>query len=117
MNQKEDSGPKKTFGPFTVLKSLGVGKYSEVFKVQKGNSVFALKKIKPHYKYDHDVKSALIAEANILGLIKDNRHFPIFYETGELEDSHYILMEYINGFDIKELLSQSIARQQKLSWQ
>jgi|GEM_PF-331300 len=117
MNQKEDSGPKKTFGPFTVLKRLGVGKYSEVFKVQKGNSVFALKKIKPHYKYDHDVKSALIAEANILGLIKDNRHFPIFYETGELEDSHYILMEYINGFDIKELLSQSIARQQKLSWQ
>jgi tRNA A-37 threonylcarbamoyl transferase component Bud32 len=117
MNQKNDKKPKETFGPFTLLQCLGSGRTSEVFKVQKRNSIFALKRIKPHFKYDRDIISAFILEADILGQIKENKYFPIFYEAGEIEDSHYILMEYIHGLDLKTLIRQSIFYEKRLSWQ
>ena len=106
------------FGRFRVLARLGIGGMGEVFlAVHEGAGGFkrrvALKRLLPHLIYDGDAGESLLAEASLLAQL----HHPNIcevYSLEEVEGQHCIVMEYLEGLSLNELVKQSVQRDSHL---
>lgn len=96
-------GVERQWGEFTILESLGRGAYSQVFGVRRDAQDFALKRLHPHLIYDADALGALEAEAEVLSRLEED-HFPKFFEMGHHEEEPYLLMEWIRGRHLGDLV-------------
>lgn len=96
------------FGPFRVLKKVGHGALAEVWKVRRNSRTYALKRLKSHLEGDQKLIEALKREARALEALKGLHPFPKFYEMGEYAGAPYLLMEFINGLNLQDIIFKSI---------
>ncbi len=99
----------ESFGPYRILKKLGSGGYCDIFQVERDSQRFALKRPRPHLKYDSQFNETLDNEAKILALLRGEGHFPQLEESGELEDFHYLVMEFLDGVNLQQAIESSRA--------
>ena len=97
------------FGPYLLVSLLGEGGMARVYRaVREGPMGFrkelAIKRIRTDLTRDDDalVKS-LINEARLGGQLRHANVVDI-YEFGEVEDQHYIAMEFVNGLTLRALI-------------
>lgn len=102
--------PQSSFGPYRILSLLGQGRYSEIYLVEKASRRSALKRNKPHYQYDREVYQILDREAEILKSLKGSPYFPEYYDSGTIEDWHFLEMESIDGLSLGELMERKKSR-------
>ena len=98
------------FGKFCLLERISVGGMAEVFRAKcldtPGFDKFlAIKRILPNLAEDDEFIQMFIDEAKITVQL-NHRNICQIYELGRLEDSHYIVMEFISGRDILAILNR-----------
>lgn len=103
------------FGKYCLLERVSVGGMAEVFRARPFNApgfkrYLAVKRILPNLAEDDEFISMFVDEAKIAVQL-NHRHVCQIYELGRLNDSYYIVMEYIAGRDLLKL--QQRFRKQK----
>jgi len=103
------------FGKYCLLERVSVGGMAEVFRARPFNApgfkrFLAVKRILPNLAEDDEFISMFVDEAKIAVQL-NHRHVCQIYELGRLNDSYYIVMEYIAGRDLLKL--QQRFRKQK----
>lgn len=117
----EDEEPKDgtRFGQYVLLEKIATGGMAEVWKarmrgVEGFQKIVAIKKILPHLSDNQDFIEMFVDEAKLAAQLNHNNIIHI-YDLGKIQNSYYIAMEYIDGYDLKNILSKAQERDQPLS--
>ena len=103
----------KSLIDFEIKNPLGKGRFGQVFLVKSKitNYYYAMKKIKINNSKDKDNIRKEIALLKSL-----NHHHIINYFTSFFEnDSYYIIIEYINGISLQNLIDDNIKQKNNSS--
>jgi serine/threonine protein kinase len=92
------------FGKFCLLERVSVGGMAEVFRAKAMDApgfdkFLAIKRILPNLAEDDEFIDMFIDEAK-LAVQLTHRNICQIYELGRMNDSHYIVMEFISGRDV-----------------
>ena len=88
---------------YKIIKEIGKGGFSKVYKVKNENKEYAPKQIPLDNKKDEE---KIRREAKILSNIDNNEYIVKYYDSYKDEKSFYILMEYCEGIDLRELIEK-----------
>jgi len=95
------------FGKYCLLERVSVGGMAEVFRARPFNApnfkrFLAVKRILPNLAEDEEFISMFVDEAKIAVQL-NHRQVCQIYELGKLNDSYYIVMEYIPGKNLLQV--------------
>ena len=101
--------PQK-FGKFTLLDKIASGGMAEIFMAQTlgpggFEKIVALKRILPSFSSHQEFISMFIEEAKITSQLTHSNIVQI-YEFGEIDQTYYLSMEFIDGKNLRQLLSR-----------
>src|SRR5262249_19421178 len=101
-------GKDLNLGPYLVLDSLVEGAMGQVFKAQHQdmNRVVALKVIRKEKLGSPDAVQRFYQEVRAAAQLS-HPNIVIAYDAGNLETTHYLAMEYVDGVDLAKLVMQS----------
>ena len=107
------------FGKYLLLDKIGTGGMAELFLAkQTGLSGFekvvAIKRILPHLNQGSEFVTMFINEAKLAALLTHQNIVQI-YDLGNVDESHYITMEYIMGKDLRTVINHGKSRSMPLS--
>jgi len=108
----------RPFGPYTLIRRLAVGGMAEVYVASAAGSagfekLVALKRIHPHLSSDQGFVSMLIEEAKLSASLSHQNIVQTF-DLGCIEDSYFIVMEHVEGYDLDRVLRALRERREKL---
>ncbi|MBN2431673.1 MAG: protein kinase [Acidobacteria bacterium] len=103
----EEEGVK--FGHYLLLDKIGTGGMAELFKAKKRGEegfqkIVAIKRILPHLSENQELVTMFIDEAKIAAQLSHQNIANIF-DFGKIDKSYFISMEYVDGFDLRNILS------------
>ncbi len=100
----------KFIGKYEILKSIGKGGTAKVYKVRDPEGkIFALKYLFPFPELTERWKKRFAREFKILS--KLNHPFLIrVYELGEISDTVYYIMDYVEGLDLWKYYRQELRK-------
>ncbi|MBL8685306.1 MAG: protein kinase [Myxococcales bacterium] len=109
----------RAFGPYELVRQLGVGGMAEVYvararSVAGFEKVVALKTIHTRFSSDPEFTQLLVDEANITAQLS-HRNIVQVIDLGQIDGTHYIAMEYVDGLDLGRLLTTAKERKMLLS--
>lgn len=101
----------RVFGKYTLLGRLGGGGMAEVFRAQfHGPEGFkkdvALKLILPQFSDDPDFLRMFIREATLAARL-DHAKIVRIYEFDQVDGRYFISMEFVDGRDLRQLLTRA----------
>ena len=94
-------------GRYELLEKIGEGGMSEVFKARcnKLNRFVAVKILKKEFCNNEEIVKKFKDEATAIATLSDNNIVNIL-DVGTQEDLHYIVMEYVKGKTLKDVIKQ-----------
>ncbi|MFO0561275.1 MAG: protein kinase [Polyangiales bacterium] len=109
----------RAFGPYELVRQLGVGGMAEVYvararSVAGFEKIVALKTIHQRFSSDPEFTQLLVDEANITAQLS-HRNIVQVIDLGQVNGTHYIAMEYVDGLDLGRLLTSARERKMLLS--
>lgn len=107
------------FGKYCLLERISVGGMAEVFRARPFNApgfkrFLAVKRILPNLAEDEQFISMFVDEAKISVQLNHKRVCQI-YELGRLQDSFYIVMEFIAGKNLLQIQNHFRAQKKMMS--
>jgi len=95
------------FGKYQILDRIAYGGMAELFRARiQGHRGFqklvAVKKMHAHFSVDPEVVAAFIAEAKLAAFLQ-HPHIVQIYDFGCMQDIYFIVMEYLQGKDLRTL--------------
>lgn len=98
------------FGEYQIIKHLASGGMAEIYLARSahpngGNPLVALKVVHADKAEDQALVDMLQDEARIVHTFNHPNICKVF-NFGQIEDNHYIAMEYINGKDLHQILTR-----------
>lgn len=101
----------RQLGKYVILDQLAVGGMAELFRamitnVQGFEKLLAIKKILPHLASEEELVTAFIEEAQLAALLHHPNIVQI-HDFDNLEQTHYIAMEYLLGKDCRSINSRA----------
>jgi serine/threonine protein kinase len=107
------------FGKYCLLERISVGGMAEVFRARPFNApgfkrFLAVKRILPNLAEDEQFISMFVDEAKISVQLNHKRVCQI-YELGRLQDSFYIVMEFIAGKNLLQIQNHLRAQKKMMS--
>ena len=117
--EEEEPADGIKFGQYVLLEKIATGGMAEVWKarmrgVEGFQKIVAIKKILPHLSDNQDFIEMFVDEAKLAAQLNHNNIIHI-YDLGKIQSSYYIAMEYIDGYDLKNILRRAQERDQPLS--
>jgi len=117
--EEEEPTDGTKFGQYVLLEKIATGGMAEVWKarmrgVEGFQKIVAIKKILPHLSDNQDFIEMFVDEAKLAAQLNHNNIIHI-YDLGKIQSSYYIAMEYIDGYDLKNILRKAQERDQPLS--
>ncbi|MBP7864399.1 MAG: protein kinase [Acidobacteria bacterium] len=99
------------FGEYALIEKIGHGGMAELFKAKKRGhegfqKIVAIKRILPHLSDNKELVTMFIDEAKIAAQLTHQNIANIF-DFGKIDNSYYIAMEHVDGFDLKKVLSKA----------
>ncbi len=109
--EKVESVVGQTIGQYTILSSLGVGGMGEVYLAEDGKlgRKIALKLLPAAFTQDEDRVRRFQQEARAASALNHPNIITI-YEIGQIEDRHFIATEFIDGENLRQIISTSGVR-------
>ncbi|MDR0965144.1 MAG: protein kinase [Myxococcales bacterium] len=106
------------FARYTLLQPIAKGGMGEVFLAQMTGAegfekLIIIKKILPTLVQEGDFVQRFVAEAKILVQLHHGAIAQIF-DMGIENDSYYIAMEFVDGKDLRKLLSRTLEKRSRL---
>jgi serine/threonine-protein kinase len=94
-------------GRYEVLDRIGQGGMALVYRARDLalNRMVALKILKPQWAQDDDVVNRFVMEARAAASL-DGQHIVQVYDVGADDDCRYIVMELVQGTNLKDYLAQ-----------
>lgn len=101
----------KPFGKYFLVEKIAVGGMAEIYKaktfgVDGFEKLLAIKKILPHYSADKEFIAMLTDEAKLVVRLSHTNIVQI-YDLGKVGDDYYISMEYIEGVNLREVITRA----------
>lgn len=102
------------FGQYVLVEKIATGGMAEVWKarmrgVEGFQKIVAIKKILPHLSDNQEFIEMFVDEAKLAAQLNHNNIIHI-YDLGKIQNSYYIAMEYVDGFDLKTILRRGEER-------
>jgi|GEM_PF-3508231 len=107
-----------TINGFTILRSVGKGGMAEVFYAEnKLRKRAAIKILHPELQSNEDVRKRFVREAETIAFL-EHPNIRQVYDMGEVDGNSFIIMEYLDGKDLKQhmLKNDAIAEKQAVLW-
>lgn len=106
------------FGKYQILDRIAFGGMAELFRARiQGEQGFqklvAVKKMHAHFSIEPEVVEAFIEEAKLAAFLQHANIVQI-YDFGCRDDAYFIVMEYLQGKDLRTLTTALEARQRPL---
>lgn len=103
-------------GRYKLLERIAIGGMAEIFLAeQPGPAGFsrrvAIKRILPHRADDAEFVEMFLNEARLSALLNHPNIVQI-YDLGEVDGAYYIAMEYVDGFDLGQVLDKCLERRE-----
>jgi eukaryotic-like serine/threonine-protein kinase len=97
----------RTLGHYTVVSALGSGGMGEVYLAhdQRLDRRLALKLLPPEYTREEARLGRFEREARAASAL-NHPNIVTIYEIGEIEETHFIAMEYVDGRTLREKIEQ-----------
>ncbi len=97
----------QTLGHFNILTELGHGGMGAVYKAQQTNlnRIVAIKVLLSELNNDQSYIARFRQEAQSVASLEHPHIIPI-YEIGEINGMHYLVMRYIEGCTLKDIMRQ-----------
>jgi len=107
--------PFRKLGPYELVERLAVGGMAEIYVarsrgVQGFEKDYVLKLIHPKYVGDADFIRMLVDEAKLVGQLTHSNIAQVI-DLGVDGDAYYILMEYVRGKDLYQILNTTWERE------
>lgn len=107
-SEKSLSDLGNEFGPYKLVRRLGVGGMAETFvAVRSGPGSFTqqvcLKLVLPFFREDEDFVRLFYREATLAAKLR-HRNIVGVIDFGELEDTPYMALELVDGLDLRGIL-------------
>ncbi len=92
---------------YELLQLIGQGAMSKVYKGRDGNlgRVVAIKFLREEYGQNQNFVARFYREARAVASLP-NEHLVSIYDYGQYANTYYIVMEFVDGKNLKELLRQ-----------
>jgi tRNA A-37 threonylcarbamoyl transferase component Bud32 len=99
------------YGRYSLLERVAAGGMAEVFRAKRTGvegfeKVVAVKRIHSHLSTNKDFVEMFIAEAKMVASLSHPNIVQIF-DLGKIDDSYYIAMEFIEGRDLRSILTRA----------
>ncbi|HEX4952197.1 MAG TPA: TonB family protein [Thermoanaerobaculia bacterium] len=106
------------FGPYMLLERIAVGGMAEVWKARRSGvegfeKTLAIKRILPHLTENSAFVTMFVDEAKLAALLSHPNIIHI-YDLGRLGSDYYIAMEYVEGHNLREILTTARDRDAKV---
>ena len=95
-------------GRYKIVRKVGSGGMADVYEGfdTKENRTVAIKVLKEEYSNDPQYLRRLSREARAMVTLK-NEHIVTLYDMGNDGDIHYLILEYVNGITLRELMDEN----------
>ena len=92
---------------YEIIEKIGEGGMADVYKAkcQKLNRYDAVKILKKEYINDKNLVEKFTKEATAIANLSDNNIVNVL-DVGMQDDIHYIVMEYVNGKTLKQIIRE-----------
>ena len=99
------------YGRYVLLERVAVGGMAEVFRAKREGvegfeKVVAVKRILPHLSSNKDFVDMFVEEAKMVASLSHPNIAQIF-DLGKIADSYYIAMEFVEGRDLRTILTRA----------
>ncbi|MDI1445043.1 serine/threonine-protein kinase [Polyangium sp. 6x1] len=100
-------------GPYTLFERIGYGGMANVYLARRKTELGAfrlcvIKEVLPELAHDARMAEMLAEEARITSLLRHKNVVEV-HDLGRDGESLYLAMEYVEGFDLRELLRRAAA--------
>ncbi len=117
--EEEEPTDGTRFGQYVLLEKIATGGMAEVWKahmrgVEGFQKIVAIKKILPHLSDNREFIDMFIDEAKLAAQLNHNNIIHI-YDLGKIQNSYYIAMEFVDGYDLKTILKRAEERDHKVT--
>jgi serine/threonine-protein kinase len=100
--------PGETFGPFRLRELINSGGMADLWLVTDSKEQpFALRVLKPGLRFNFLAKKRFIHGCEVLSKIHNHDHVIKYFEHGKIEGTWYLLMEYIEGANLREMMNKN----------
>jgi serine/threonine protein kinase len=118
---KPDAGLSElSASSYRRVRHLANGGIAEVSLVMRREGSFkqfyALKRLLPHFRDDHQLRAMFVDEARFAGLIRHANVVSVL-DVGEGADGPYLVMEYIDGITLTKLLTWHVENDKRMPLQ
>lgn len=108
----------KQFGPYELVRGLGSGGMAETWlALRRGPGGFeqhvCVKRILPFYEHDPEFVRQFLEEARLAAQLRHGNIAQVV-DFGEVDGSHYLALELVDGMDLRALLARLGERGQRL---
>lgn len=98
------------YGSYVLLEKVATGGMAELFKakrrgVQGFQKIVAIKRILSHLVDNEDFVTMFIDEAKLAAQL-NHPNIAQIYDLGKIEKSFYIAMEYVEGYDLRNIFKE-----------
>jgi eukaryotic-like serine/threonine-protein kinase len=102
--------PPSAYGPFELVDRISVGGMAEIFRARQlsSNQIVALKRILPSVAEDDEFIALFHDEARIASRLT-HQNIASIIDVGQVNSSHYIALEYIEGKPLRTLIDRASA--------
>ncbi|HEX4263506.1 MAG TPA: serine/threonine-protein kinase [Verrucomicrobiae bacterium] len=95
------------FGRFYLQELLNSGGMADIWlATDENNKPYALRRMLESYKWNFFAKRRFLRGCEILSAIADNEHIIGYVEHGKIKGQPYLLMEYVEAENLKDLYAQ-----------
>jgi len=106
--QLEASPRPRAFGRFYLQELINTGGMAEIWLATDGQGgIFALRKLLDKLRFNFLAKRRFLRGCDILSKIHSHDFVINYYEHGKIDGCLYCLMEYVEGSNLKLLLSRN----------
>ncbi|HKA88263.1 MAG TPA: serine/threonine-protein kinase, partial [Haliangiales bacterium] len=108
----------QVFGRYVLLRRISRGGMGEIFLAKSGQlsgfeKVCVIKKILPHLAADKDFTRRFIDEAQV-AIKLSHANIAQVMEVGKVEGEYFLALEYIEGRDLRRILTRMIERRMRM---
>ncbi len=116
--QNSERDESSAYGEYVLLDRVAAGGMAEVFRAKREGvegfeKIVAVKRVLPHLSNNAEFVEMFIAEAKIVASLTHPNIAQIF-DLGKIDASYFIAMEFVEGRDLRTILSRASDRDTRL---
>ncbi len=95
---------------YQVLRWIGGGGMAQVYLARHRTTggLFAVKVLAEHLSQEETIVARFLQEARTAAALAGHPNVVSIFDVGQLEDTHYIIMQYVEGEDLKTYLKRRV---------